>query len=254
MLNLKILHEFILALTVYIGGTLRNMPVTCFKSCAALLLLIVAEAPGCANGFSFYRFQSSNKGTLPAITQRDESKGYPIFPMIASTILSIGLIASPLPAQAANSNAAAQISLENLPPTSVSIQIKDLPVVGNLLSGTYTKVPDGSVDKPSVVIKSPKDKVKAISSLATAGHLEFDVQGILNTHLDVDVAADQAGKATMVVQSGLIPKLPFKNAASLAPSGGRESQWNVVTNMGNGEVYYFNAKTGETQFARPEKI
>jgi hypothetical protein len=186
----------------------------------------------------------------------------PWLPLISSALLSISLVASPLPAQA-TSNAAAQISLDSLPPTSISIQIQDLPVVGNLLSGTYSKVADGSIAKPSVVIKSPKDKIKAISSLATAGHIEFDINGsFLNTHLDVDVAADEAGTANVVVRSNLIPQLPFKNAASskttsstiIGKNGGKESSWNIVTNMGSGESYYFNAKTGDTQFERPGKI
>lgn len=213
-----------------------------------MLLLFVTSAPS-INAFSFHH---NKQCALPTKSQEIRLNSCAFLPLIAAAALSIGLVASPLPAQA-NSNAAAQISLESLPPSSISIQIKDLPVVGNLLSGTYAKVPDGSIDKPSVVIKSPKDKVKAISTLATSGHLEFDVQGFLNTHLDVDLAADQAGKATVVVRSDLIPKLPFKNAAG-SPKSGRESQWNVVTNMGNGEVYYFNSKTSETQFDRPDKI
>jgi len=136
------------------------------------------------------------------------------------------------------SDTAAQITLNRLPPTSIDVEIKDLPVVGNLLSGTYTKVPDGSVKQPSLVIRSPTDKVKAIQSIATGGHLEFDVSGIISTHLDVDVAAEQAGVAKIRVASNLIPKLPFKNLAAPStgsPTGGKESPWNMVTNMGSGE-------------------
>jgi hypothetical protein len=173
-----------------------------------------------------------------------------------STILATTTCMS-LPAFA--SDVAAQISLDRLPPTSISIQIGDLPVVGSLLSGTYTKVTDGSIKDPSITIKSPKDKVKAISSIATGGHLEFDVGGKVSTHLDVDIAADEAGTAKVVVKSNLIPKLPFKNMASSINggtpiSGGKESQWNIVTNLGNGESYYYNAKSGVTQFSRPDKL
>jgi hypothetical protein len=173
----------------------------------------------------------------------------------ATAALSVLLSTATLPAFA--SDVAAQISLDRLPPTSISIQIGDLPVIGSLLSGTYSKVPDGSIANPSVVIKSPKDKVKAISSIATGGHLEFDVGGKLSTHLDVDVAADEAGVAKVVVKSNLIPKLPFKNMASSmigSPTGGKESQWNIVTNLGSGESYYYNVKSGVTQFDRPDKI
>lgn len=152
---------------------------------------------------------------------------------------------------------AAQISLNSLPPSSISVEIGDLPVIGNLLSGTYTKISDGSVKSPSITIKSPKDKVAAVKELATAGHLEFDVSGLLGTHLDVDVAADEAGVAKVRVASQLIPKLPFKNlasASSSSPTGGKESPWNMVTNMGSGETYYYNEKSGVTQYERPDKF
>lgn len=158
------------------------------------------------------------------------------------------------------SDKAAQISLQSIPPATVSIQIADLPVVGNLISGVYTKVSDkpSSDTKPSVVIKSPKDKVGAIAALAKGGHLEFDVTGKISTHLDIDVAADEAGTLKVLVQSPLIPKLPFKNLASTAFSspivGGKESAWNIVTNLGTGESYYYNLKTGVTQIQRPDRI
>jgi len=171
----------------------------------------------------------------------------------AAAALTVLLSTSPLPAMA--SDTAAQITLQQLPPSSISIQIGDLPVVGNLLSGTYTKVPDGSIASPSVVIKSPKDKVKAIRQVATGGHLEFDVGGKISTHLDVDVAADEFGTAKVLVQSNLIPKLPFKNQASSmigAPTGGKESPWSIVTNLGSGESYYYNVKSGVTQTSRPD--
>ena len=173
----------------------------------------------------------------------------------ATAALTAILSTGTLPAFA--SDTAAQISLQQLPPTSVSIEIGDLPVIGNLVSGTYTKVPDGSVAKPSIVIKSPKDKVKAIGSIAKGGHLEFDVLGKVNTHLDVDVAADEFGTAKVVVQSNLIPKLPFKNQASSligTPTGGKESPWNIVTNLGSGESYYYNVKTGVTQAKQPADL
>jgi hypothetical protein len=174
----------------------------------------------------------------------------------ATAALSLLLSTTPLPA-AASSDAAAQISLNALPPGSISVQIQDLPVVGDLISGTYTKVPDGSIAKPSVTITSPIDKVKALKSIATAGHLEFDIKGIIKTHLDVDVAVDEPGVAKIRVASSLIPKLPFRNLASGgagSATGGKESKWNVVTNMGSGESYYYNAKSGLTQYQRPESF
>lgn len=113
------------------------------------------------------------------------------------------------------SKSAAKVSLSSLPPTAIDIEIGDLPVVGKLLSGVYTKV--GSVPSnkpPAIVIESPSDKLKAVKAAASNGHLEFDVDGVLSTHLDVDIAADKAGVATIKVKSPLIPTLPFKNSAS----------------------------------------
>lgn len=112
---------------------------------------------------------------------------------------------------------AAHISLNSLPPKAISVEIQDLPVLGKALSGVYTKVPDdGSENGASaaVTIESPKDKVAAIKAIASMGHFEFDIDGIVNTHLDVDVATDIPGTATIRVASPLIPVLPFQNAAS----------------------------------------
>ena len=82
----------------------------------------------------------------------------------------------------------------------------------------------------------------------------MDLDGILATHVDIDVAADSAGTLTAKVSSPLIPKLPFKNSASSAPAKGKASDWNVVTNLGDGATYYFNTKTDETTYDKPSKL
>lgn len=176
---------------------------------------------------------------------------------IASLSVAAALIFAPADAALAASPTAAQISLNSIPPTSIRVEIQDLPVIGSLLSGTYTKIDDTassktSNTKESVVIRSPSDKVKAIAAAATAGHLEFDISGKLvgNQHVDVDIAADQAGTAQVTIQSPLIPRLPFSQKDKQQPK--KESAWNVVTNLGSGESYYFNAKTGVTQLDRPQ--
>lgn len=173
----------------------------------------------------------------------------------ASASLAFVLVGSPLHANAM-SKTAGQISLNTIPPTSVKVDVKDLPIVGDIFSGTYTRVNDADVTSPSVSIKSPKDKVGAIKAVATGGHLEFDVDRILATHIDIDVAADEAGVLTARVSSPLIPKLPFKNSASSADSAGkgRSSDWSKVTNLGDGDVYYFNSKTDVTQNEKPNKF
>ena len=59
----------------------------------------------------------------------------------------------------------------------------------------------------------------------------------------------------------MILKLPFKNSASVGAAGGgavgtkgRSSDWYKVTNMGDGDVYYFNEKTQDTQTDAPKRI
>jgi len=173
----------------------------------------------------------------------------------ASASLAFVLIGSPLEASA-TSKTAGQISLNSIPPTSVKVDVRDLPVIGDVLSGTYTRVSDANDKSPaSVSIISPKDKVGAIRAAATGGHLEFDVDGLVATHLDIDVAADEAGVLTARVSSPLIPKLPFKNGASSAPKvGGKASDWSSVTNLGDGKVYFYNSKTDETTYQKPSNI
>ena len=175
---------------------------------------------------------------------------------VAAAVLSALLTGQPAAAATiAPSATAAQISLNSIPPNSISVQIKDLPVIGKLASGVYSKVPDAiEISKPSIVIKSPADKGKAIQNIVKTGHLEFDVSGVISTHLDIDIAAEKAGVMNVRIASDLIPKLPFQNSASSfgnSPTGGKESPWNMVKNMGTGEVYYYNEKTGVTQYAKP---
>ena len=176
---------------------------------------------------------------------------------LSATLLMAPVLSSSATAATIDSSeTAARISLNSIPPASISVQIRDLPVIGKLASGVYSKVPDSTtIKQPSIVIQSPSDKTKAIQNIVTTGHLEFDVSGVINTHLDVDVAAEKAGILNVRVASDLIPKLPFQNAASFAgsnsPTGGKESPWNMVKNMGTGEVYYYNEKTGVTQYAKP---
>jgi hypothetical protein len=142
----------------------------------------------------------------------------PLIPQLPFKNSASGSVAQLLTVEksAGPSKTAAKVSLNSLPPSAISIEIGDLPVFGKLLSGTYTKVesaPAGS--SASVTIESPKDRLRAVREVATGGHLEFDVDGLLATHLDVDFSADRAGMATVKVASPLIPQLPFKNKASI---------------------------------------
>ena len=146
----------------------------------------------------------------------------------------------------AQSSAAAKIEIESLPPTSIQLNLTDIPVVGGLLSGTWVKLDRSlSQTKPSVTVRSPKDKLLAIRKFLDLGRLEFDLSGLLTTHVNVDLEANQRGVATVTLTSALIPKWPF---------GRSRSDWNKVTNMGTGETYYFNQVSGEAQYEKPDEL
>ena len=102
-----------------------------------------------------------------------------------------------------------------------------------------------------------------------------DVDGLVSTHVDVNVATVVPGELTVKIYSPLIPELPFKNSANAPTSppggsgggrgealvpkspprgivkGGKASDWDSVTNLGTGNTYYVNAKTGEKRYADP---
>ena len=211
----------------------------CYPFCLfALVSVATSYTPHSTTGF---RYKSVDCRALV------EKYTNPIIAAAATAALAVLLTISPVDA----STTAGQIELNSVPPTSVNVDISDLPIFGKVLSGTYTKVADGSIDKPSITIKSPKDKVAAIKG-ATTGHLEFDVKGLIGTHLDVDVVADEAGVATIRIASPLIPKIPFKKAVStLKLTGNKPSDWSIVTNLGNGNTYYYNEKSGVSQLEKP---
>jgi hypothetical protein len=223
-----------------------------------LLFLFVVNRVALTSSFSLLRFfdnnnlKSSHTNIFGNVVKSHDSFQASV---IASVVLPL-LITWTEPAFAATSKESAQIYLESLPPSTVSVQISDLPVIGSLISGTYTKVPDDALingRSPSVVIKSPKDKVSAIKAFLTTGHLEFDITGLLTTHVDMDLGTEEPGVARVRIAAPGIPTLPFHNAATqFTPPTGKKTPWSIVSNLGNGESYYYNEETGESQFERPE--
>jgi len=152
--------------------------------------------------------------------------------------------------------AAVQISLDGIPPSSLQLNAKSLPVVGGLITGRYAMVDGSEMGKPSITVQTPKDAIKALAGLK-AGHLEADLAGIVKGHLNVDIAAT-AGEATVKVSSPLIPALPFKNSASgdkdTVMAKGKTSPWNKVVNMGSSDTYYYNRNTEVSQRGVPTDI
>ena len=221
-----------------------------FATLSATLLVALASSTA---GYTVPQPPKANMHTQSSTVPTTKAPHATATAAAAASVALSFLLLNTEPAMATSSQAA-QITLNSIPPTSVEVNIRDLPLIGDVLSGTYTKV-STPVKNPSVTIASPKDKVGAIKAAATNGHLEFDVNGKLGTHLDIDITADQAGVAQVRVASPLIPQLPFKNPAANAPkmsSSKETSEWFVVTNMGSGESYYYNDQTGDTTFKKPK--
>lgn len=165
----------------------------------------------------------------------------------SATAASLQLLTSFVPKDETElSDSAAQIDLNYLPPKSIQLDLRDLPIIGGMLSGTWAKVAPLKQGKPSIVIGSPKDKFAAIKNFLDRGRLEFDLGGLVTTHLNLDVEPNQKGYAAVKLRSNLIPKFSFGST--------RKSDWNRVTNMGNGETYYFNSVTGESQYEEPREL
>ena len=142
------------------------------------------------------------------------------------------------------SDMAAKIHIDSIPPTSIQLDLTDIPVIGGMLSGSWAKVGPLKTN-PSVTVKSPKEKFSAIRKFLEFGRLEFDISGMLTTHVEVDVEANQKGVASVNFKSALIPKWPF---------GRSKSDWNRVTNLGTGETYFFNQVSGVAQYEEPDEL
>jgi hypothetical protein len=175
-----------------------------------LLVTLAAFCVASSAAFSSHKQPVSTKNVLPTLPSPDAATA-----TAAATAALAVLLMTAEPALATTTQAA-QIHLNSLPPTTISVQIGDLPVIGKLLSGTYTKIDSPFNNAAAVIIKSPTDKIGAVRNAATGGHLEFDIDGLLATHMEVDVAANKAGAATVRIISPLIPQLPYKNSASAA--------------------------------------
>lgn len=166
----------------------------------------------------------------------------------SATAATLSLMASFVPPDnTASSEQAAKVSIQSFPPTTIQLDLQDIPLLGGMISGTWAKVGPLKKSKPSIVVESPTEKFGAIRGFLDQGRLEFDIGGLIKTHLNVDVEPnDKGGQALIRLSSKLIPKWPFGRNT--------KSKWNRVTNMGNGELYYFNSATGETQFDEPEEF
>ena len=172
----------------------------------------------------------------------------PVAPSLwnSATASLIGFAANFAPKETTKSpERAARVTINRLPPQSFELDLTDVPIVGKALSGTYAKIKAPLGKKASVQVASPKDKLGAIQAASDTGKLQFGLDGLFQTNVDIELEPNQPGVVPIEVKSPLIPKLPF---------GKQKSDWNQVKNMGNGEIYYFNARTGDRQFEKPESL
>lgn len=191
---------------------------------------------------------SNNQNTDTKVEQQPKLRGNGV--INSATAATLSLLASFVPPDTtAGSDQAAKVTLQSFPPTTIQLDLSDIPLVGGMISGTWAKVaaPLKSNKPPSIVVASPTEKFGAIRNFLDRGRLEFDIGGLLTTQLKVDVEPnDQGGEALIRLSSKLIPKWPFGRTT--------KSNWNRVTNMGNGETYYFDSVSGQAQYEEPDEF
>ena len=225
-----------------------------------MLLLAPSETTGAFNLFGAQTKpkRSAKPPTVPPSPPKEESLfefpeidiPNPLSPGLWNIMTSavLGLAARMAPREIQNQqnkDRAARIAVNRIPPLSIKFDLTDVPLVGKALKGTYVKVKEEKAKPASVVIASPKDKIGFVQQAINEGNVDLGLGGLLSTNVDIQLEPNQPGVAPLQVKSPLIPKWPF---------GAEASDWNKVTNMGNGKVYYFNSKTGQVQYEQPEQI
>jgi len=172
-----------------------------------------------------------------------------------------------IPASAASTDVKVSLRSGVLPglkdlrlPSSIGLT---LPALGPLrvdLNVAISKATPDEVADADVVVSLPTDLVNA-AKLAVGGDagLAYDVPGLGNGRLDVDLSTPRKGEADLALTSSAIPKLPLQKSKGLGrfcfecgTPGGQQSDWFVARNLGNGIQFYGNAKTGVSQFDVPK--
>ena len=147
----------------------------------------------------------------------------------ATAALAGAVVASPLAAVALS----VDVTDINSPP------VVDLPVLGRFGVSPSKAKPTGKVsgDLVGTALSAKDGKVKVTVSTPKIGPLP----ALDDEVLDIRIASSP-GTVAVTISNPAIPKLPV---------GGGTSDWNVVQNLGSGATYYFNSKTGVTQYANP---
>ena len=147
----------------------------------------------------------------------------------ATAALAGAVVASPLAAVALS----VDVTDINSPP------VVDLPVLGRFGVSPSKAKPTVKVsgDLVGTALSAKDGKVKVTVSTPKIGPLP----ALDDEVLDIRIASSP-GTVGVSIFNPAIPKLPV---------GGGTSDWNVVQNLGSGATYYFNSKTGVTQYANP---
>ena len=147
----------------------------------------------------------------------------------ATAALAGAVVASPLAAVALS----VDVTDINSPP------VVDLPVLGRFGVSPSKAKPTVKVsgDLVGTALSAKDGKVKVTVSTPKIGPLP----ALDDEVLDIRIASSP-GTGGVSISNPAIPKLPV---------GGGTSDWNVVQNLGSGATYYFNSKTGVTQYANP---
>lgn len=166
---------------------------------------------------------------------------------VASLAPQLKRVATTVQRQAAAAALAGAVVASPLAALALSIDVTDInspPVVDLPVLGRFGVSP--SKAKPTVKVSgdllgtalSAKDgKVKVTVSTPKIGPLP----ALDDEVLDIRIASSP-GTVGVSISNPAIPKLPV---------GGGTSDWNVVQNLGSGATYYFNSKTGVTQYTNP---
>jgi hypothetical protein len=166
---------------------------------------------------------------------------------VASLAPQLKRVATTLQRQAAAAALAGAVVASPLAALALSIDVTDInspPVVDLPVLGRFGVSP--SKAKPTVKVSgdllgtalSAKDgKIKVTLSTPKIGPLP----ALDDEVLDIRIASSP-GTVGVSISNPAIPKLPV---------GGGTSDWNVVQNLGSSATYYFNSKTGVTQYTNP---
>eukprot|EP00629_Pelagomonadales_sp_RCC1024_P006993 CAMPEP_0119274894 /NCGR_PEP_ID=MMETSP1329-20130426/12878_1 /TAXON_ID=114041 /ORGANISM="Genus nov. species nov., Strain RCC1024" /LENGTH=233 /DNA_ID=CAMNT_0007275245 /DNA_START=43 /DNA_END=741 /DNA_ORIENTATION=+ len=120
-----------------------------------------------------------------------------------------------------------------------SAPVVDLPVLGRF-GVSPSKAPATvkvSGDLVGTALSAKDGKVAVTVTTPKIGPLP----ALSNEVLDIRISSNP-GVLGVTVANPAIPKLPV---------GSGTSDWNAVTNIGSGATYYFNTKTGVTQYTNP---